>query len=52
VHLCFSIPAAMLLPLLLYTGLTHRRQLHLALAVLFGICWIGTVVTGVFFLPH
>jgi uncharacterized membrane protein YozB (DUF420 family) len=52
VHVCFSVPAATLLPLMLYTGLTHRRTVHLVLAFLFSVFWIGTVVTGVFFLPH
>ena len=52
VHLCFSVPAAVLLPVMLYTGLTHRRSLHLVLAVLFAILWLGTFVTGVFYLPH
>jgi hypothetical protein len=52
IHLCFSMPAALLLPLMLYTGLTHRRTIHLVLAALFGIFWIGTFVTGIFFLPH
>ncbi len=52
VHLCFSVPAAMLMPVMLYTGLTHRRRLHVALGVLFGVLWAGTFVTGMFFLPH
>jgi hypothetical protein len=51
-HLCFSVPSALLLPAMLFTGRTHRKALHLALAVLFTGCWIGTFVTGVFFLPH
>ena len=50
VHLCFSLPAALLMPFMLYTGLTHRRTWHLALAVLFGVLWVGTFITGVFFL--
>jgi uncharacterized membrane protein YozB (DUF420 family) len=50
VHLCFSLPAAALLPLMLYTGLTHRRRWHLSLAAVFGVFWIGTFVTGIFFL--
>src|SRR4051794_40182698 len=29
VHLCFSVPAALLLPLMLFTGLRHRRNLHI-----------------------
>jgi hypothetical protein len=52
VHLCFSIPAALLLPVMLYTGLTRRRALHLALAAVFSVLWAGTFITGVFFLPH
>ena len=52
IHLCFSVPSALLMPLMLYTGLTRRRTAHLALAVVFGLLWAGTFVTGVFFLPH
>jgi uncharacterized membrane protein YozB (DUF420 family) len=52
VHLCFSVPSALLLPFMLYTGLSHRRTAHLILAFVFGVLWFGTFVTGVFFLPH
>jgi hypothetical protein len=52
VHLCFSIPSALVLPVMLYLGLTHRRGWHVALGVLFALLWAGTFVTGVFFLPH
>jgi uncharacterized membrane protein YozB (DUF420 family) len=52
IHLCFSLPAAALLPLMLYTGLTHRRRVHLTLAMVFSVLWIGTFITGVFCLPH
>jgi uncharacterized membrane protein YozB (DUF420 family) len=52
IHLCFSIPSAAVMPLMLFTGLTHRRRWHLSLAVVFACLWIGTVMTGVFFLPH
>jgi uncharacterized membrane protein YozB (DUF420 family) len=52
IHLCFSLPSAAVMPLMLFTGLTHRRRWHLSLAVVFACLWIGTVVTGVFFLPH
>jgi uncharacterized membrane protein YozB (DUF420 family) len=52
IHLCFSVPSALLMPVMLYTGLTGRRRLHLALAWLFGALWVGTFITGVFFLPH
>jgi uncharacterized membrane protein YozB (DUF420 family) len=51
VHLCFSVPALLLMPLMLYTGLTRRRSVHLTLAVLFGVAWAGTFITGIFFLP-
>ncbi|MCS6852485.1 MAG: hypothetical protein NZ700_15085 [Gemmataceae bacterium] len=50
IHLCFSVPAAIVMPAMLYTGLTHRRGLHLVLAAIFGILWIGTCVTGLVFL--
>jgi hypothetical protein len=52
VHLCFSVPSALLLPVMLYTGLRHHRYVHLAMALLFGVLWIGTFITGIFFLPH
>ncbi len=50
IHLCFSLPSATLLPFMLFTGRTHRRVWHLTLAVPFGILWLGTFVTGIFFL--
>ena|SRR5438876_199061 len=52
IHLSFSIPAALIMPVMLYTGLTHRRRLHLTLAAIFGVLWTGTFVTGIFYLPH
>jgi hypothetical protein len=52
VHLCFALPAAVTLPFMLYTGARHRRQVHIALSVLFTILWTGTFITGIFFLPH
>jgi uncharacterized membrane protein YozB (DUF420 family) len=52
VHLCFSVPSALLMPAMLYTGLSHRRTAHLILAFIFGVLWFGTFITGVFFLPH
>jgi uncharacterized membrane protein YozB (DUF420 family) len=52
IHLCFSLPAAAMLPIMLFTGLTHRGKLHLALAAIFSVLWIGTFITGVFYLPH
>lgn len=52
VHLWFSIPAAIFLPFMLYTGKTGRGTIHICLSVLFSVLWIGTFITGVFYLPH
>ncbi len=52
VHLCFSVPSAVLLPVMLYTGWGRRKTVHVALAVVFTVLWAGTFVTGVFWLPH
>jgi uncharacterized membrane protein YozB (DUF420 family) len=52
VHLSFSVPSALLLPVMLYTGLKHHRNVHIGLAVIFGLLWAGTFITGIFFLPH
>ncbi len=52
VHLYFAVPSAVLLPIMLYTGKTGRKPVHIAFAVLFTLLWAGTFVTGVFYLPH
>ena len=52
IHLSFSVPAAVLLFVMLFTGLTHRRTLHIATGILFSVLWTGTFITGVFFLRH
>jgi hypothetical protein len=52
VHLWFAVPSAVLLPVMYLTGRTGRRRLHLSLSAVFSVLWIGTFVTGVFFLPH
>ena len=51
-HLCFAVPAAVVLPVQYWAGATRRRRLHLPLAVVFTILWAGTAVTGLVFLPH
>jgi hypothetical protein len=51
VHLCFSIPAALVLPCMYFLGRTHRRSLHIGLGILFSVLWTGTFITGIFFLP-
>ena len=52
VHLQFAIPSAILLPLMMLSGVRHWKYLHVTAGVLFTLFWIGTFVTGVFFLPH
>jgi uncharacterized membrane protein YozB (DUF420 family) len=52
VHLYFAVPSAILLPLMYLSGWSRRKRLHLALSVAFATLWLGTFVTGVFFLPH
>lgn len=51
-HLCFSLPAAVLLFVMLFTGLKHKRYLHIAAGIVFSVLWTGTFITGIFFLPH
>ena len=50
IHLCFSIPSLLMMPAMLYTGLKRLRTIHITLACIFGIVWIGTFITGIFFL--
>jgi hypothetical protein len=52
VHLFFAIPSAILLPVLLFTGVRGKVFIHYPLAILFAALWAGTFVTGVFYLPH
>lgn len=52
VHLYFAVPSALLLPVMLLTGKTGRKTVHVAFAVVFSVMWAGTFVTGIFFLPH
>ena len=52
IHLGFSVPAALMLPAMLFTGRRQYKTAHAVLAVGFLVLWAGTLVTGVFFLPH
>jgi len=52
IHLGFSVPAALILPLMLFSGLKRHRRVHVALGMLFLVLWTGTVITGIFYLPH
>ena len=52
IHLGFSVPSALLLPAMLYSGLKRLRTVHISMGIVFLALWAGTFVTGVFFLPH
>jgi uncharacterized membrane protein YozB (DUF420 family) len=52
VHLCFAVPSAVLLLVMMTTALLRWKRLHVACGLLFALLWLGTFVTGVFFLPH
>ena len=52
IHLAFSVPSALLLTVMLFTGLRHFRKVHIGMGIAFLILWTGTFITGVFFLPH
>ena len=52
IHLVFAVPSALLLPLMLWSGATRRRRLHVPLAVVFTLLWAATVYTGLFTLPN
>ncbi len=52
IHLWFAVPSALLLPVMLFTGKTRRKTVHIAFGIAFAIMWMGTFVTGIFFLPH
>ncbi len=51
-HLYFAVPSALLLPVMLYSGIKRLRTLHVAVGIVFLSLWAGTFVSGVFFLPH
>jgi uncharacterized membrane protein YozB (DUF420 family) len=50
IHLSFSIPSTILLPVMLLSGWSGRRRLHVTVGCVFILCWAGTFVTGIFFL--
>ncbi len=49
-HLWFSVPSVFLMSAMLYTGMRGRRSGHVILAGVFGAFWVGTFVTGIFYL--
>lgn len=52
IHLAFAIPSAIMLPIMLYTGVRHLKKIHVTFAAAFLLLWMGTFITGIFFLPH
>ena len=52
IHLYFAVPSAIVLPAMMLSGVRHWKVLHIYLGILFTLLWIGTFITGVFFLPH
>ena len=52
IHLYFAVPSAIVLPGMFLTGIKRRKSIHLALSVVFVTLWVGTFITGVFYLPH
>jgi uncharacterized membrane protein YozB (DUF420 family) len=52
IHLCFAVPAAVLLPVMLFSGLKRRRAFHVGCGSVFLVLWLGTFITGVFWIPH
>jgi hypothetical protein len=52
IHLCFALPSALVLPLMMVTGIKRLIKLHIPLAIVFTLLWAGTFITGIFYLPH
>lgn len=52
IHLWFVVPLLPVMVAMLVTGLRHRRGVHVPLSFLFLLLWLGTFITGVFYLPH
>ena len=52
IHLMFALPSAILMGVMLFTGVKHKAVLHKRISWLFLICWTGTFLTGIFWLPN
>lgn len=52
IHLCFAVPLVPVMGVMLVTGRSRRLRIHLSVAVLFVVLWVGMFVTGMFYLPH
>lgn len=52
IHLCFAVPSALLMGIMLFTGLRRLKTWHRGVSVVFLVCWFGTFYTGIFWLPN
>lgn len=52
IHLCFAVPSALLMGIMLFTGLRRLKTWHRSVSVVFLVCWFGTFYTGIFWLPN
>lgn len=52
IHLGFALPSALLMGVMMFTGIKHKAVLHKRISWVFLICWTGTFLTGIFWLPN
>jgi uncharacterized membrane protein YozB (DUF420 family) len=52
IHLWFAVPSALLMGIMLFTGLRRLKTWHRGVSVIFLVCWFGTFYTGIFWLPN
>ena len=52
IHLCFAVPSAFLMGIMLFTGLKKLKVWHRRVAIVFLVCWVGTFYTGIWWLPN
>jgi len=52
IHLCFAVPSAFLMGIMLFTGLKKLKVWHRSVAIVFLVCWVGTFYTGIWWLPN
>jgi len=46
------VPSALLMGIMLFTGLRRLKTWHRGVSVIFLVCWFGTFYTGIFWLPN
>lgn len=52
IHLWFVVPLLPVMIAMLVTGLRHKGRVHVPLAGVFAVLWLGMFISGVFYLPH